>query len=187
MAEALAEVHADGLVAAVGVSNYSIREMGGIHAQLAARGVQLASNQIEFSLLRRRPEVTGLLEACRGMGVVPLAYSPIGQGRLTGKYSASNPPPGNREFSAHPMETVDRVVAELRRVGDEHDRAPAQVALRWIIQKGAVPIPGAKNARQATDNAGALGWSLSDDEMARLDAVGLDGRRSFRNRIWQHG
>lgn len=188
LAEALATVHREGLVAAVGVSNYSVREMRSIHAALAERGVPLASNQIEYSPLRRRPESGGLLAACRQLGVVPLAYSPIGQGRLTGKYSAANPPPGRRNFSAHPMEQVDRIVAELRRIGSANgDRTPAQVALRWIIEKGAVPIPGAKNAEQARQNAGALGWSLDADDAAAIDRVALDGTRSLANRFWQHG
>jgi aryl-alcohol dehydrogenase-like predicted oxidoreductase len=73
---------------------------------LTSRGLALGTNQIEFSLLRRHPETTGLLATCREFGVVPLAYSPIGQGRLTGKYSASNPPPGKRTFSNHPMDVV---------------------------------------------------------------------------------
>lgn len=188
LADALAAVHADGLVGAVGVSNYSIREMEAVHAALAERGVPLASNQIEFSILRRRPESSGLLAACRRLGVVPLAYSPIGQGRLTGKYSAANPPPGKRNFSAHPMEQVDPIVDELRRIGEAHDgRTPGQVALRWIIEKGAVPIPGAKSADQATGNAGALGWALTPDDVARIDAVALEGTRSLTGRIWQHG
>ena len=188
LAEALAAVHQEGLVAAVGVSNYSIREMGAIHAELASRGLTLASNQIEFSPLRRRPETGGLLRACRQLGVVPLAYSPLGQGRLTGKYSASNPPPGKRTFSAHPMEQVDRVVAVLRRIGEDHDgRSPGQVTLRWIIDKGAVPIPGAKSADQAEQNASALGWSLSPDEIRRIDSVALEGQRTLQQRIWQHG
>ena len=188
MAEALAAVHRDGLVEAVGVSNYSVKEMRSIHGQLQQRGVPLGSNQIEFSLLRRSPETSGLLAACRELGVVPLAYSPIGQGRLTGKYSASNPVPGKRGFSDHPMELVDAIVARLREVGAAHDdRTPSQVALRWIIQKGAVPIPGAKNGDQARQNAGALGWELSDAEMASLDSVALAGTRSLANRFWQHG
>jgi aryl-alcohol dehydrogenase-like predicted oxidoreductase len=188
LADALATVHGEGLVRAVGVSNYSIKEMRAIHDALRERGLALASNQIEFSLLRRRPETSGLLEACRELGVVPLAYSPIGQGRLTGKYSASNPPPGSRTFSAHPMEEVDPIVDELRRIGADHDeRSPSQVALRWIIQKGAVPIPGAKHGEQARQNAGALGWSLSTEDMAVLDEVALDGQRTLQQRIWQHG
>ena len=187
-AEALAALVDAGLTRAVGVSNYSVAEMGAIHAELAKRGVPLASNQIEFSLLRMRPATGGLVAACRALGVVPLAYSPIGQGRLTGKYSASNPPPGRRTFSNHPMEQVDRLVAVLRRIGDAHDRTPAQVALRWLIQAGALPIPGAKNAGQATQNAGALGWSLSDDETAELDRAGFVGKEGFLSRtFWQHG
>ncbi len=187
LAEALAEVHAAGLTSAVGVSNYSIGEMTKIHAELAKRGVPLATNQVEYSLLRRVPETTGLLAACARLGVVLLAYSPIGQGRLTGKYSATNPPPGKRGFSAHPMAAVDDVVAVVRRIGDAHDRTPSQVALRWLIDKGAVPIPGAKSAAQATENAGALGWSLTTEELHELDTAALDGTRSLANRFWQHG
>jgi len=188
LAEALAAVVEAGLTSAVGVSNYSIKEMTRIHGELAARGIPLASNQIEFSLLRRRPETTGLLRRCKDLGVVPIAYSPIGQGRLTGKYSATQPPPKGRNFSAHPMEAVDEIVRVLREVGAEHDdRTPSQVALRWIIDKGVVPIPGAKNARQAADNAGALGWRLDPAEIDALDSVALDGTSSLANRFWQHG
>lgn len=187
LAEALAELKEAGLTDAVGVSNYSIGEMTRIHGELAKRGVPLASNQVEYSLLRRVPETGGLLSACQSLGVTLLAYSPIGQGRLTGKYSAANPPPGKRSFSAHPMSEVDEVVAVLRRLGAARDRTPSQVALRWLIDKGTVPIPGAKNASQAKENAGALGWSLSNDELAALDAAALEGRRSLSSRFWQHG
>lgn len=172
----------------MGVSDYSVGEMEKIHSALAEHGVPLASNQIELSLLRRRPETGGLLAACRRLGVVPLAYSPIGQGGLTGKYSAANPPPGSRTFSNHPMEQVDRVVAELRRIGDAHDgRTPSQVALRWIIEKGAVPIPGAKSADQAAQNAGAFGWRLTADDVATPGGVALEGTRTLQQRIWQRG
>ena len=137
-------------------------------AALRKRGLRLASNQIEFSLLRTMPLRVGLIGACRELGVVPLAYSPIGQGRLTGKYSAANPPPGGRTFSAHPMAEVDAVVAQLRRIGEAHgDRTPSQVALAWLIAQGAVPIPGAKNRDQAEQNAGALGWRLTGEELDR--------------------
>jgi aryl-alcohol dehydrogenase-like predicted oxidoreductase len=187
LAAALAAVVDDGLAVAVGVSNYSAREVQATHRALAEHGVPLATNQVEYSLLRRTPETGGLLEACHELGVTILAYSPIGQGRLTGKYSAASPPPGKRTFSAHPMEEVDRVVAVQRTVGEAHGRTPSQVALRWLIEKGAVPIPGAKTAEQAAQNAGALGWELTPDDVAALDRVALAGTRSLANRVWQHG
>jgi aryl-alcohol dehydrogenase-like predicted oxidoreductase len=188
LADALAAAHAEGLIKAVGVSNYSAKETRAIDAALRKRGLRLASNQIEFSLLRTKPEQVGLLECCRELGVVPLAYSPIGQGRLTGKYSAANPPPKTRTFSNHPMESVDRIVEALRRIGEAHGgKTPSQVALGWIIAKGAVPIPGAKNRQQAEENAGALGWRMEDDEVAALDAVALHGTAGISQRVWQHG
>lgn len=188
LADALAAAHGEGLLKAVGVSNYSAKETRSIASALSARGMRLATNQIEYSLLRTMPDASGLLACCAELGVVPLAYSPIGQGRLTGKYSAANPPPANRGFSNHPMEQVDTVVAELRRIGELHaEHTPSQVALAWLMAKGAVPIPGAKNRRQAEENAGALGWQLTDVEIAALDAVALNGRRSLQNRVWQHG
>jgi aryl-alcohol dehydrogenase-like predicted oxidoreductase len=188
LAKALAAAHEAGLVRAVGVSNYSTKETRSMDAELRKCGMRLATNQIEFSLLRTSPETGGLLATCAELGVVPLAYSPIGQGRLTGKYSAEHPPPGKRSFSAHPMAQVDVIVAELRRIGEEHGgKSPSQVALRWIIEKGAVPIPGAKNAKQAADNAGALGWTLDKTDIRALDAVAKHGIRSLQHIIWQHG
>jgi aryl-alcohol dehydrogenase-like predicted oxidoreductase len=187
VALALAEAHQAGLVKAVGISNYSERETRAMHSALAAHGIPLATNQIEFSLLRTMPESTGLLQACQELGVLVLAYSPVGQGRLTGKYTASNPPPGRRSFSAFPMEEVEPIVAELRQIGDAYEKTPSQVALNWIICKGAIPIPGAKNRKQAEENAGALGWRLSPEHVQALDAVSKRGRRSVLGRIWQHG
>ena len=187
-AAALAAAFRAGLVKAVGVSNYSERELRTIHAALAAHGIPLATNQVEYSLLRTMPERGGLLRACAELGVTVLAYSPLGMGRLTGKYDARNPPPGRRNFSAFPMEEIDPIVAELRRIGAAHGgRTPSQVALNWIICKGAVPIPGAKNAAQAEQNAGALGWRLTQDEVAALDRVAKNGQRGIFNRVWQHG
>ncbi|HXQ44398.1 MAG TPA: aldo/keto reductase [Acidimicrobiales bacterium] len=188
LADSLAAAHHAGLVKAVGVSNYSVRETRSIAAELDKRGLRLATNQIEFSLLRRAPETGGLLAACAELGVVALAYSPIGQGRLTGKYSTGHPPPGKRTFSNHPMEVVDAVVAQLRTIGEKHGgKTPSQVALNWVIAKGAVPIPGAKSAAQAQENAGALGWRIDADDLAVLDEAALAGIRNISSRVWQHG
>jgi aryl-alcohol dehydrogenase-like predicted oxidoreductase len=187
MADALAAAQRAGLVKAVGVSNYSEKEMRAIHGALAKHGIALATNQIEYSLLRTTPESNGLLRACKELGVVVLAYSPLGQGRLTGKYSASNPPPGQRNFSNFPMQEIEPIVAQLRGIGERHGKTPAQVALNWVICKGAVPIPGAKNQQQAEQNAGALGWRLPPEEVQALDGVSKAGRRTLMLRFWQHG
>ena len=105
-----------------------------------------------------------------------------------GEFVVGHPPPGKRNFSKHPWDEVDKVVAELRRIGAAHDdRTPSQVALAYLIAKGAVPIPGAKNRAQAEQNAGALGWQMTDDELAALDAVALYGVRGISQRVWQHG
>jgi aryl-alcohol dehydrogenase-like predicted oxidoreductase len=188
LADALALAHQQGLLKAIGVSNYSLRETRSMQRELSARGLTLATNQVEFSLLRRAPETSGLLDGCKQLGVTLLAYSPIGQGRLTGKYSSAHPPPGRRQFSDHSMKRVDPIVAALKRIGKKHERTPSQVALNWLIAKGAVPIPGAKNKRQAEDNAGALGWSIGAEDLRALDSSALDGKRNLAlSRIWQHG
>ncbi|MEO8603857.1 MAG: aldo/keto reductase, partial [bacterium] len=187
-AAALAAPVRDGLIKAVGVSNYSAAEVRALHAALAKHGVALATNQVEFSLLRAMPERGGLLAACRELGVTVLAYSPLAMGRLTGKYDAANPPPGKRNFSAYPMAELEPLVAALRQLGERLDgKTPAQVALNWIMRKGVVPIPGAKNAAQAEQNAGALGWQLTPDDVAALDRLAKFGQRGIFNRVWQHG
>jgi len=188
MADALAEACQAGLTKAVGVSNYSEREVRALHAELAKRGVPLATNQIEYSLLRTMPELDGLVRACKELGVVVLAYSPLGQGRLTGKYSAQNPPPGRRTFSDFPMAEIEPLLAELHRIGERYGgKTPAQVALNWLVCKGTVPIPGAKNRAQADQNAGALGWRLSAEDVEALSRVAKRGQRRFMHRVWQHG
>lgn len=170
----LADAVEDGLVRSVGVSNYNLKQMRRAHAALAQRGIPLASNQVKYSLLNRKPEATGLLEACHALGVTLIAYSPLAQGLLTGKYTPQNKPPGLRGFrtSRRRLIQIQPLIPILRQVGETHGgKSPAQVALNWVICKGAVPIPGAKDARQAQENIGALGWRLTDEQVAALDAV----------------
>lgn len=179
--DALAEAVKEGKARAVGVSNYGAEAMRRAHERLAARGVRLATNQVEYSLLNRAPETNGVLDACRELGVVLIAYSPIAQGLLTGKYVPGARPPGlvrrfGRAFGEKNLRKVEPVVRILREIGERHEREPAQVALNWLLRRGAVPIPGAKNAAQARQNAGALGWSLPDEEVERLDLATLGWR-----------
>ena len=87
-----------GKVRAVGVSNYSTEQMRIAHATLAERGVPLASNQVQYSLLHRKPETNGVLDACRDLGVTLIAYQPLASGALTGKYLSGPRPTGLRRF-----------------------------------------------------------------------------------------
>lgn len=172
---ALADAVEQGLTKLVGISNYNVSQMREAHQALAQRHIPLSSNQIEYNLIQRTAERTGMLDACRELGVTPVAYSPLGMGLLTGKYTAAQPPPGirGRRYRSV-LVKLDPLIGLMREIGEAHRidgeaRSPAQVALNWVICKGAVPIPGAKNARQAQQNAGALGWALSNDEVQALD------------------
>jgi aryl-alcohol dehydrogenase-like predicted oxidoreductase len=171
-AEALAQAIQQGLARAVGVSNCSADQMRRASAVLAKHGVALASNQVEYSLLKRDVEQNGVLKACQDLGITLIAYSPLAQGVLTGKYSPEHPLPGMRAWS-HSRAFLEKVQPLLRlmgQIGAAHDgKSVAQVALNWTICKGTVPIPGAKNVRQAQDNLGALGWRLNEVELAALD------------------
>lgn len=163
-----------GKVRAIGVSNYSAGQLRIAHAALAERGIPLASNQVEYSLLHRAPEVNGVLDACRELGITLVAYQPLAQGVLTGKYRPGERPTGIRRFGRYyrrdGLQKVQPVVALLREIGERYSKTPAQVALRWIIQKESIlPIPGAKNGRQAASNAEALSFTLVGAEMEALD------------------
>jgi aryl-alcohol dehydrogenase-like predicted oxidoreductase len=171
----MADAVAAGKVRAVGVSNFSAKQMRLAHRTLAERGIPLASNQVQYSLLHRKPEIDGVADACRELGITLIAYMPLASGALTGRYSGDTRPSGMRTrmgfFKPRNQEAVARVVDVLRDLGARHDRSPGQVALRWLIEKGALPIPGAKNGRQAEHNAGALTFSLSGEEVSQLDAA----------------
>jgi aryl-alcohol dehydrogenase-like predicted oxidoreductase len=169
--EAMADAAEAGLVRAVGVSNYSAAWTRRSYAALVRRGLPLASNQVEYSLLQRAPERNGVMQACRDTGATLIAYSPIAKGILSGKYSPEHLPGGVRklQYNARYLARVRPLIALLHETGDRRGKNPAQVALNWVICKGAVPIPGAKNVRQAEENAGALGWRLTDAEVAALD------------------
>ncbi|MGC9399473.1 MAG: aldo/keto reductase [Anaerolineae bacterium] len=178
-ADALADAVEAGLTRAVGVSNFNAEQTGRAYNALADRGVPLASNQIEYSLLHRQPERNGVIQTCRDLGVTVIAYSPIAKGILTGKYTPENPPPGPRRriYPPERLAQIQPLIDLMREIGAGHGgKEPVHVALNWVIAKGAVPIPGAKNARHARSNAEALGWQLTEDEVAALDKVseGLD-------------
>jgi aryl-alcohol dehydrogenase-like predicted oxidoreductase len=174
---ALADEVEQGRIKAIGVSNYSAEQLREAHRFLARRGVPLAVNQMRYSLITREIETNGVLAAARELDVTILAYSPLAQGLLTGKYTATNPPTGarslDRRFQAAGLRKIQPVLDKLQELGDKYSKTPAQVALNWLMcQPGVIPIPGIKTATQVEQNAGALGWGLSADEVMELRYLG---------------
>jgi aryl-alcohol dehydrogenase-like predicted oxidoreductase len=170
---ALADEVEQGRIKAIGVSNYSAEQLREAHKLLAKRGVPLAVNQMRYSLITREIETNGVLTAARELDVTILAYSPLAQGLLTGKYTADHPPSGARSmdqrFKGAGLRKIQPLLERLSELGEKYGKTQAQVALNWLIcQPGVIPIPGIKNASQVQQNAGALGWELSAIEVAEL-------------------
>lgn len=179
--EALMEVLAgcvrDGSVRLLGVSNFTAAEMLIADDALRARGLSLASHQVHYSLLHRAPERDGTLAACRERGATLIAYSPLEQGVLTGRYDPARRPPGPRAesplFDPAVWPLVSALLEVMRGVAAAHGGRPlAQVALNWLRAKDNVlPIVGVKNGLQSREAMGARGWSLRAEDLARLDAA----------------
>jgi aryl-alcohol dehydrogenase-like predicted oxidoreductase len=171
--EELAKAVKSGKTRTAGVSNYNKIQMQRAYTILSKYDIPLASNQVEYHLLNRTVEKNGLLDRCKELGVRLIAYSPLAKGLLTGKYSLEDPPPGLR--SRQPMsrmKALPDLIALMTEIGKGHEgKTPSQVALNWLICKGTLPIPGAKNAKQVEQNAGAIGWRLTLEEVKALDGA----------------
>jgi len=173
---ALADEVKQGRIEAVGVSNYSAKELREAHEILAKRGVNLAVNQVRYSLLTRQIESKGILDTAKELGVTILAYSPLAQGLLTGKYNAGKSPSGARQFDSRfkqsGLEKIAPVMSLLRQIGEKYDKSPGQVALNWLVCRGGViPIAGVKTAEQVKENVGAIGWEMNEEEFNSLAEI----------------
>ncbi len=170
----MAEVYHEGLIGSVGVSNFNLEQTQRAAEALSKKGIPLASNQVEYHLLERKIEKNGLTDYCQANNIKIIAYSPLAMGILSGKYTPENPPKGARgsQYPRAVLEKIQPLIRMLVRMGmDLEGKSAAQVALNWVIQKGAFPIPGVKNANQVTQNAGALGWKLTPEEVNKLDEM----------------
>ncbi len=172
---ALADEVRRGRILTVGVSNYSATQMKQAHDLLAQYDVPLAVNQVRYSLLTRTIEQNGILKTARELGVTILAYSPLDQGLLTGKYTPDNQERVtgarklNPKFSAQGLRKIEPLINQLKLLGEKYQKTTVQVALNWLIAQGnVIPIPGAKTPRQAEENAGAMGWQLSPEDVQQL-------------------
>jgi aryl-alcohol dehydrogenase-like predicted oxidoreductase len=171
---ALADAAEDGLVRAVGISNFTREQILRSHDSLSRRNLPLASVQLEYSLLQRDPERNGILNLCKERNITFLAYSPLAMGVLSGKYSSQTRLSGLRggRYSQSFLTSIQPLILLMKEIGENHGgKTVAQVSLNWVCRKGAVPIAGTKTGRQAEENLGATGWTLTENEMESLDAM----------------
>jgi len=179
-------VHA-GKVRAVGVSNFSAKQMAQAAAALRDEGLTLASNQVRINLLDRRVESNGVLAAAQELGVTLIAYSPLAQGVLTGRFHEdpalvralpwgrrSRLSPSSRFLTPEGLRRSAPLIAELRAVGEAHGASVAQVALAWLVNRygdTVVAIPGASRPEQTAATATAMDVRLTEAEMASIDRI----------------
>ena len=182
--EAMAGLVEAGKIRSVGVSNFSAERMRRAHQTLEKRGIPLSVNQMEYSLLNRKIETDGVLEAAKELGVTIVAYTPLANGLLSGEYHR-NPnllraKPGFRRLALRRLiEQTRPLIAALEEIAARYRVAPAQVALNWVINfqgESVVAIPGASKVYQAEQAAGAMRFSLSGEELSWLD----EASRAYR-------
>lgn len=177
--EAMADLVESGKVRAIGVSNFSEKQMRRAHKALERRGLPLASNQVKYNLLDRRIEKNGVLDAAQELGITIIAYSPLEMGLLTGKFHDNaellqNVPFLRRKLFRKKILKSRSLTERLKDISVKHNVTPAQIALNWLINfKGAtvVAIPGATKASHAAQNTGAMRFELSDQELMHIDEL----------------
>jgi aryl-alcohol dehydrogenase-like predicted oxidoreductase len=172
----MADAVDDGLIEAVGVSNYNLEQTQRAYDALNKRGIKLASNQIIYNLIQRGNEFNGLIGLCRDLDVKIISYSPLAQGILTGKFGPDKRPPFIRGFRHNSLEKYQPLIESLRAIAKTHQSTPAGVALNWTLCKGTIPIPGIKSLTQAKDNLAALTWRLTDSELDQLEKLSTSVR-----------
>jgi aryl-alcohol dehydrogenase-like predicted oxidoreductase len=159
----LVEAVKSGKARQVGVSNFSADQMRRVADILAHSNIHLAANEVSYSLMNRKAERNGVLDACKELDVALVAYFPLASGRLAA-------PSGEGDGKPDRAAVLRRTLAE---VAQAHQASVSQVALNWLLARDPhiIPIPGASKAAHARQNAEALGWRLTDDEFAAIDAA----------------
>ena len=179
--KAMAELVNRKLIKAVGVSNFNARKMKNSWEALRKSGIPLASNQVRYSLLDRKIESNGIMDLAKKLGITIIAYSPLAQGIVSGKFHDN---PGllknigfrrySSQFKPGGLEKSRPVVVLVKELALKYQVTPSQVALNWLIHYNGdtvVAIPGATKEIHAKENIGAMSFRLSDEDMVRLDNV----------------
>jgi aryl-alcohol dehydrogenase-like predicted oxidoreductase len=177
--EAMAKLVTAQKINYVGVSNFSAKQMRSAWEALQNHGIHLVSNQVRYSLLDRKIESNGILQTARELGITTIAYSPLAQGLVTGKFH-DNPELlkniGLRKYSSlfRPagMNKSRPLIKTLQELAIRYGATPSQVALNWLIHfhgETVVAIPGATKESHAKENAATMTFSLTAEDLSLLD------------------
>ena len=172
--KAMKELYENGKIKAVGVSNFAVRDLE--EAMDILGDVPIVSNQVRYNLLQRNIEEE-VLPFCRKNNITIIAWSPLAQGVLTGKYHKGNAPKGdiregNELFASKNLDAVKDILAVLKSLSEKYSKTSAQIALNWLISNDdVIPIPGAKNSNQAMENAESASFKLEKKDISELDSA----------------
>jgi aryl-alcohol dehydrogenase-like predicted oxidoreductase len=179
--EAMAKLVEAKKIRYVGVSNFSAKQMRSAWETLQKSGISLVSNQVQYSLLQRRIETNGVMDTARELGITIIAYSPLAQGLVTGKFH-DNPELlrniGYRKYASmfkpKGLEKSRPTTELVKKLALKYEVTPSQVALNWLINfhgETVVAIPGATKASHARENTGAMRFFLSPEDMQLLNEI----------------
>ena len=177
--DAMAKLVQEKKIRYVGVSNFSATKMRSAWEALQKHGIPLVSNQVRYNLLDRKIESNGILQTAKELGISIIAYSPLAQGLVTGKFH-DNPELlknlGMRKYSSSfkpsGMEKSRPLVKTVQELAIKYGVSTSQIALNWLIinhGETVVAIPGATKESHAKENAGAMTFSLAAEDLSLLD------------------
>ena len=158
----------------IGVSNHNLAEIRQAIEILRAHGLKLSAVQNHYSIINRSSEDSGILDYCRKNGIIFFSYMVLEQGALSGKYDTQHPMPKGSDRAAIYNPILDKVEvmnAELKRLADKYDVAPAQIPVAWAIGKGTLPIIGVTKENQVIDAVKAANITLTSDEISGLEKL----------------
>ncbi len=190
-----------GKIRAVGVCNFNAAQIKRASNALKSEGYSLTSAMVGYNIIRRYPETNGVFDICEKENISIIPYAPLAEGTLTGKYRGGKKVPiqyaitsyfghldltkeRNDEISfvrrifSKPRESdikrMEPLMEVMENIADVHGKTIAQVALNWLMTQErvqVVPIPGVRSVKQANDNAGALGWNLTEEEREAINYI----------------
>ncbi len=198
--EIMAKAVHENKIKAIGVCNFSAKQIEEAEQTLEKYGLSLAVAMVGYNILRRYPETNGVFDVCEKYGISIIPYAPLAEGTLTGKYRNKKVPfmykmtsyfghlnitkerndhiPFIKRLLSCPRECdtkkMEPLMIELDKIAQEHNKTIAQVSINWLLTNpnvDVIPIPGMRNVKQVKDNVGAIDWELSKEEREIINNI----------------